>query len=270
VGRLLVVRCESPRGAAGDTCLRPTAGAVSVPLEDPLVRGLRSAAPGFRAGLARVEIAHVGGSSSCDPVELLQPAAVGRLVGALRRAGNVRREQRPHTRNRAPPPIPSRMTAGTRQTYPYPNRPRAHRRYACRPSVDRSAQASDQRDPISLEDLCGHNRGGGTRDAGALIAFEGSERAAVALVARERECSEPLSVPAAVARRPQAGSIDAVLRADGVEVVPLDDRGAGCWSAVRDGGCHRCNGGAVRANSRATSDPDDLRHLDASLVLIGM
>jgi hypothetical protein len=34
VGRLLLVRSESPRGAAGDACLRPTAGAVSVPLED--------------------------------------------------------------------------------------------------------------------------------------------------------------------------------------------------------------------------------------------
>src|SRR5215218_2808744 len=41
--RLLVVRCASPRGAAGDACLRPTAGAVSVPLEDPWVsRGDRN------------------------------------------------------------------------------------------------------------------------------------------------------------------------------------------------------------------------------------
>jgi hypothetical protein len=30
----LLVRSESPSGAAGDACLRPTAGAVSVPLED--------------------------------------------------------------------------------------------------------------------------------------------------------------------------------------------------------------------------------------------
>ncbi len=119
-----------------------------------------------------------------------------------------------------------------------------------------------------------------TLDAGALIAFDRSDRTTVALIARSRELNEPLSVPVGVIGqvwrdgRRQA-RLARLLGSDEVEIVGLDDLGARaagqlCGAAgtadVIDATVVLC----ARARGRrvATSDSDDLRTLDPSLTLI--
>jgi hypothetical protein len=119
-----------------------------------------------------------------------------------------------------------------------------------------------------------------TLDAGALIAFERSDRRVVAVLARAVEKRLPITIPAgAVGQvwrdgRRQA-RIARLLGSQAVEVVALDDtraRAAGqlCGvtrtSDVIDASvvlCARSRGHAVM-----TSDADDLRRLDREVRLV--
>ncbi|MGH9300747.1 MAG: PIN domain-containing protein [Acidimicrobiales bacterium] len=119
-----------------------------------------------------------------------------------------------------------------------------------------------------------------TLDAGALIAFERSERKAVVLVARARERNEPLSIPAGVIGqvwrdgRRQA-HLARLLGSRAVEVVVLDDFGARAagqlcgvsgTADVIDATVVLC---AQRRGHRvATSDFADMLRLDPALDLI--
>lgn len=121
---------------------------------------------------------------------------------------------------------------------------------------------------------------GVTLDAGALIAFERSQRKAVVLIARARERDEPLSIPVGVIGqvwrdgRRQA-RLARLLGSDFVEVVHLDEyaaRAAGqlCGATGTDDVidatvvlCARTRGRRV-----ATSDPEDMRRLDPTLDLV--
>lgn len=122
--------------------------------------------------------------------------------------------------------------------------------------------------------------GGVTLDSGALIAFERSERKVVTLLARARERSESLSVPVGVIGqvwrdgRRQA-RLARLLGSDAVEIVALDDFGAraagqlcGASGAadVIDATVVLC--AQARGRRIATSDPDDMRRLDPTIVLI--
>jgi hypothetical protein len=121
---------------------------------------------------------------------------------------------------------------------------------------------------------------GVTLDAGALIAFERSQRRAVALVARARERGEPLSVPVGVIGqvwrdgRRQA-RLARLLGSEAAQIVELDDFGARaagqlCGATgtadVIDATVVLC----ARARGRriATSDPEDILRLDPTLDLI--
>lgn len=121
---------------------------------------------------------------------------------------------------------------------------------------------------------------GVTLDAGALIAFERADREAVTLVARARERHEPLSVPVGVIGqvwrdgRRQA-RVARLLGSGSVEIVELDDIGARAagqlcgvsgTAEVIDATVVLCARG--RGRRIATSDPDDMRRLDPTLVLI--
>ena len=118
-----------------------------------------------------------------------------------------------------------------------------------------------------------------TLDAGALIAFERKDRAMVALVARAVERKLRLAVPAGVVGqvwrdgRRQA-LLARLLGSSAVEVEPLDDeraRAAGqlCGTAgardVIDASVVLC--ARRRGQGIVTSDPDDLRRLDAHVPL---
>lgn len=123
---------------------------------------------------------------------------------------------------------------------------------------------------------------GVTLDAGALIAFERSERRAVVLVARARERGEPMSVPVGVVGQVwRDGSRQArlarLLGSRDVEIVGLDDFGARAagqlcgangTADVIDATVVLC--ARMRGRRIATSDPDDMRRLDPTLVLIAL
>jgi hypothetical protein len=121
-----------------------------------------------------------------------------------------------------------------------------------------------------------------TLDAGALIAFERSDRRVVAMIARSVEFGLPLAVPAGVVGqvwrdgRRQA-RLARLLASDLVEVEPLDDlaaRAAGQLCGVRrtsdviDASVVLC--ARSRGHGVVTSDQDDMRHLDASVRLIAV
>lgn len=118
-----------------------------------------------------------------------------------------------------------------------------------------------------------------TLDAGALIAFERKDRAMVALVARAVERKLRLAVPAGVVGqvwrdgRRQA-LLARLLGSSAVEVEPLDDaraRAAGqlCGTTgtrdVIDASVVLC--ARRRGQGILTSDPEDLRRLDALVPL---
>ena len=121
---------------------------------------------------------------------------------------------------------------------------------------------------------------GATLDAGALIAFERSDRAVVGLIVRARERDEPLSAPVGVIGqvwrdgRRQA-RLARLLGSGAVEVVGLDDFGARAagqlcgasgTSDVIDATVVLC--AQARGRRIATSDPDDMHRLDPTLALI--
>lgn len=121
---------------------------------------------------------------------------------------------------------------------------------------------------------------GATLDAGALIAFERSQRKAVALVARARERDQPLSVPVGVIGQAWRDGrrqvrLARLLGSAAVEIVALDDfaaRAAGqlCGATgttdVIDATVVLC--AQARGRRIATSDPDDILRLDPTLQLI--
>ncbi len=121
-----------------------------------------------------------------------------------------------------------------------------------------------------------------TLDAGALIAFERNDRSLVAMIARAVTLQVPIAVPAAVVGqvwrdgRRQA-RLSRLLASRSVEIVSLDDlraRAAGqlCGvtgtSDVVDASVVLC--AKRRGDAVITSDPVDIRRLDASLRIVAV
>lgn len=121
---------------------------------------------------------------------------------------------------------------------------------------------------------------GVTLDAGALIALDRDDRRVVALLARAQETSARVTIPAAAlaqaVRNPaRQARLARLVRQPATDVVALDRvdaAGVGRLLAVSGTAdvvdahvvlCARRAGQAV-----ATSDPDDLQHLDPSLILV--
>jgi hypothetical protein len=118
-----------------------------------------------------------------------------------------------------------------------------------------------------------------TLDTGALIGFDRNDRHAVAIVVRALWSKTPLAIPAGVVGqawrngRTQA-RLAKLLNSDGVEIEPLDGRrareagqlcGATGTSDIIDASVVLC--AKRRGHKIATSDPADLRRLDASIQL---
>ncbi|MGE0393094.1 MAG: PIN domain-containing protein [Vicinamibacterales bacterium] len=119
-----------------------------------------------------------------------------------------------------------------------------------------------------------------TLDAGALVAFERNDRRTVALLVRVLANGHSIAVPAGVVGqvwrdgRRQA-RLARLLGAPEVEVETLDDRrareagqlcGARHTRDVVDASVVLC--ARARGHAIATSDPDDMRHLDPAARLI--
>jgi predicted nucleic acid-binding protein len=116
-----------------------------------------------------------------------------------------------------------------------------------------------------------------TLDSGALIAIERGDRRVVGLVRRAIAIGAGIAVPAGVVGQvwrdgARQAPIARLLRSAAVEVEPLDDlraRAAGqlCGIAgtddVIDASVALC--ARRRGHTVLTSDPEDLRHLDASV-----
>ncbi len=119
-----------------------------------------------------------------------------------------------------------------------------------------------------------------TLDAGALIGVERGDRRALALIARAREAGDEVLVPATALAQvlrspPRQARLMRLLRQPNTTTAPLDRADAsfvGQLLATTDSAdiadahvvvCARRSGHAV-----ATSDGDDLRHLDPALTLI--
>jgi hypothetical protein len=119
-----------------------------------------------------------------------------------------------------------------------------------------------------------------TFDAGALIAFEKGDRRAIALVAEALRRGEKIGVPAGVVGQvwrdgKRQARLARLLGSPVIEVESLTDEraraagqlcGVARTSDVVDASVALC--ARERANPVATSDPDDLRRLDPTLVLI--
>lgn len=123
---------------------------------------------------------------------------------------------------------------------------------------------------------------GVTLDAGALIALDRDDRRVVALLARAQETSARVTVPAtalaqAVRNPARQARLARLVRQPGTDVVALDRVDAtGVGRLLAASGtadvvdahvvlCARRTGQAV-----ATSDPDDLHHLDPTLTLVAI
>jgi hypothetical protein len=119
--------------------------------------------------------------------------------------------------------------------------------------------------------------GGLTLDSGALIAFERSDRAVVAVVSRALSLGLHLAVPAGVVGQTwrdgrQQARLARLLGSDLVKIEVLDDKGARAAGQLC-GATHTTdviNASVVlcaRAHGHGvlTSDADDLRRLDSSL-----
>lgn len=121
---------------------------------------------------------------------------------------------------------------------------------------------------------------GVTLDAGALIGLDRGDRRVVALLARAQETSARVTIPAtalaqAVRNPARQARLARLVRQSATDVVALDRVDAtGVGRLLAASGtvdvvdahvvlCARRTGQAV-----ATSDPEDLRHLDPSLVLV--
>jgi predicted nucleic acid-binding protein len=119
-----------------------------------------------------------------------------------------------------------------------------------------------------------------TLDAGALIAFDRADRATVLLLARARERSQPLHVPAGVIGQvwrngARQARLAILLASHDLQIHPLDDHtaraagqlcGATATTDVID--AQVVLTARTRGRRVATSDPDDLRRLDPALTLI--
>lgn len=119
-----------------------------------------------------------------------------------------------------------------------------------------------------------------TLDAGALIAFERNDRRLVALLKRALELGLSVAVPAGVVGQAwrdgrRQARLARLLGSTEVAIEPLSDRrareagqlcGATRTSDVIDASVVLC--GKQHGHSVVTSDPKDLRRLDASLPLI--
>ena len=118
-----------------------------------------------------------------------------------------------------------------------------------------------------------------TLDAGALIGFDRSDRRALAIIVRAQQNETPIAIPAGVVGqawrdgRTQA-RLAKLLSSRGVEIEPLDARrareagqlcGATGTSDIIDASVVLC--AKRRGHKIATSDPADLRRLDASIPL---
>jgi hypothetical protein len=118
-----------------------------------------------------------------------------------------------------------------------------------------------------------------TLDTGALIGFDRSDRRALAIIVRAQQNETPIAIPAGVVGqawrdgRTQA-RLAKLLSSRGVEVEPLDARrareagqlcGATGTSDIIDASVVLC--AKRRGHKIATSDPADLRRLDASIRL---
>lgn len=123
---------------------------------------------------------------------------------------------------------------------------------------------------------------GATLDAGALIALERNDRFVVTTIRRAVEVGDVLAVPAGVVAqvwrdgRKQA-RLARLLASDRCDVVVLDDRAARaagqlCGVAgtadVVDASVVLC--ARQRGHRILTSDPDDLRRLDATAQLVNV
>lgn len=121
---------------------------------------------------------------------------------------------------------------------------------------------------------------GVTLDAGALIALDRDDRRVFALLARAQETSARVTIPAtalaqAVRNPARQARLARLVRQPTTEVVALDRLDAsGVGRILAASGtadvvdahvvlCARRTGQAV-----ATSDPDDLHHLDPTLILV--
>ena len=121
---------------------------------------------------------------------------------------------------------------------------------------------------------------GVTLDAGALIGLDRDDRRVIALLARAQETSARVTIPAtalaqAVRNPARQARLARLVRQAATDVVVLDRVDAtGVGRLLAASGtadvvdahvvlCARRTGQAV-----ATSDPDDLRHLDPSLTLV--
>lgn len=121
---------------------------------------------------------------------------------------------------------------------------------------------------------------GVTLDAGALIALDRDDRRVLALLARARETSARVTIPAtalaqAIRNPARQGRLARLVRQPATDVVALDRVDAtGVGRLLATSGtadiadahvvlCARRTGQAV-----ATSDPDDLHNLDPSLRLV--
>lgn len=119
-----------------------------------------------------------------------------------------------------------------------------------------------------------------TFDSGALIAFERLDRRVIAIVARAFHHGDAIAVPAGVVGqvwrdgRRQA-RLARLLASTPVEIEPLDDeraRAAGQLCGAR-GTCDVIDASVARCARRrggtvVTSDPDDIRRLDATLHVV--
>jgi len=123
---------------------------------------------------------------------------------------------------------------------------------------------------------------GVTLDAGALIALDRNDRRVVVLLARAAEARARVTVPAtalaqAIRRPERQVRLARLLRQPTTDVVPLDRLdatavgrllAASATSDVVDAHVVHC--ARRRAQHVVTCDPDDLRHLDPTLVLLAL
>ncbi len=124
--------------------------------------------------------------------------------------------------------------------------------------------------------------GGVTLDAGALIALDRGEKRMIALLERALERDITFRVPAGVVGQVwRDGRVQVTLarflRSDEVEVVPLDELFArACGELCGAAGTSDIVDASVvivareRRDTIVTSDPDDLRRLDADARIIGI
>lgn len=121
---------------------------------------------------------------------------------------------------------------------------------------------------------------GAVLDTGALVGFERADRRVVAIVARALEQRDPLVIPAAVVAQAwrdgaRQARLARLLGSSLCEVLVLDDRGARAAGQLCGiAGTTDVVDASVAVAARTlglrvvTSDPEDLRRLDAGLDLV--